>query len=191
VRTGLHALLLMVLLASGCTLEGLKRKAEGPEHLLLVFDRPRREELGVGEHLVVARRDGETFLLHAWDVERRRAHQTCGAVPSEAFSSGWKELKAAGLLTSEERASLLPLPGGKPFAGRLQVSLDDQTRTVTARRPLEQADVQVIVDVLRRWEALLRPVGPTEIPAELRVEVAIGGCKPPGLRAREPSLTGP
>ena len=138
----------------------------------------------MGERWVVARQDGKTFLLHAWDVERRRTRQSCGAVPSDAFVAGWEDLDSAGLLVSGEDLRLVPSPEGESFAGRLQLSFADQGRRVSARRPLPAGNARALLRVLRGWEAKLLPAVPTSLPVELRVEVGIGGCWLPEAKGR-------
>jgi len=172
-------------MVSACSLATQRQEPEGPENLLLVFESSRREKSGVGERWVVARQGDGAFLLHAWDVERRRTRQSCGAVPRGAFVEGWEDLDAAGLLVSGEDLRLVPSPGGEPFAGRLQLSFADQGRSVSAHRPLLAGKARALLSVLRGWEATLLPAAPTSLPAELRVEVAIGGCGPPEAKGRK------
>ena len=184
-------LLLSVFMVSACSLAEQRQALEGPENLLLVFESPRRGKTGVGERWVVARQGDQTFLLHAWDVERRRTRQSCGAVPRDAFVAGWEGLDAAGLLVSGDDLRLVPSPEGEPFAGRLQLSFDDQGRRVSARRPLPAGNARALLRVLRGWEATLLPAAPTSLPAELRVEVAIGGCGLPKAKGRKPGRVAP
>jgi hypothetical protein len=190
VRVQVYALLLPVFVVSACALVAQK-EPEGPENLLLVFERPRHEETAVGERWVVARQGDEAFLLHAWDVERRRTKQSCGAVPRDAFLAGWEDLDAAGLLVSGEDLRLVPSPEGEPFAGRLQLGFLNRGRRVSARRPLLAGNARVLLSVLRGWEAMLLPVPPTSLPVELRVEVAIGGCGLPEAKGRKPARIRP
>jgi hypothetical protein len=47
-----------------------------------------------------------------------------------------------------------------------------------ARRPLERAELDSLLRVLRLWESALLPVEPAQVPAELRVEIGMEGCGP-------------
>jgi len=171
---------LTALLVSACSLGGQGKEPTGPTGLVLTFDHPRRATVGVEERwVVVGEKKEETYLLHAWDVERRRTQQICGKVPPEEFTEGWEELEAAGLLVPGEDLRLSPLPGDEPFAGRLRLRFRDRGKRISARRPLTETEAGELIRVLRRWKVALHPALWRNLPADLRVEVAIGGCDSP------------
>ena len=177
---------LTAFLASACALGGkAKEKPPAPTGLFLAFDHPRRGTVGVGERWIVVSKKEEIFLLHAWDVERRRTEQVCGEVPPEEFTEGWEELGAAGLLVSGEDLRLSPPPGSEPFAGRLRLRFRLRGRLTSARRPLTETEARELLGVLRGWKADLRPALWRSLPADLRAEVVIGGCDPPAPKGQK------
>jgi hypothetical protein len=155
-----------------------------PTQAYLIVDVPRREAKGVTERWAMASREGNAFLVHASDVERRRTRQTCGAVPLENFVRGWKSLQAQGLLHPVEDYRLMPGPGQSPFMARLQLRYDRKGGEVVARRPLEPAQLEPLLRVLRGWEAALVPARLDQIPAELRVEIGQESCGTKPARPR-------
>jgi hypothetical protein len=177
---------LTALLVSACSLGGKGKEPTGPTGLVLTFDHPRRATVGVGERWVVVGKEmEETYLLHAWDVERRRTRQICGKVPPEEFTEGWEKLEAAGLLVPGEDLRLSPSPGSEAFAGRLRLRFREHGKRISARRPLTETEARELVRVLRRWKVALHPAKWRSLPPDLRVEVAIGGCDPPPPKGRK------
>jgi hypothetical protein len=186
VQIPLRSLLLLTSLVAACTAapRGRALREHLPPRAYLVADVPRPEAKGVSERWAVASHEEKAFLVHASDVERRRTRQTCGAVPIDAFARGWKELRAQGLLHPVEDYRLMHAPGAAPFAARLQLRYNQSGREVVARRPLERAQLDALLRVLRGWESALQLVRPEEIPAELRVEIAMEPCGPRPARPR-------
>jgi hypothetical protein len=132
--------------------------------------------VAVDERWVLVRERDKSFLLHAFDVERRRVKQRCGTIRPQTFATGWDELVAAGLLNPGEDLRFAPRPGEPPFVGRLQASFRYQGRQIEARRPLVASQARALERVLRKWEAALRVEEPQTLPALMRVETRLGGC---------------
>ncbi len=178
-RRGLRTIgvaLVGALVASSCSLGAGDDEWVGPVEAALRFERPRREAAAVDERWVLIREHDRSFLLHAFDVERRRVKQKCGTIRPEIFATGWDELVAAGLLDPGEDLRFTPRPGEPPFVGRLQVSFLYQGRRIEARRPLIASQARALERVLHNWEAALRVEEPQTLPALLRVETRLGGC---------------
>ena len=181
------ALILLLLFLAACAAARTRQlREQAPAYARLIVDLPRREVEGVTERWALWSREENAFLVHASDVERRRVRQTCGAIPIEAFVRGWKDLQAKGLLHPVEDYRLVPPPGAAPFMARIQLRYERAGREVIARRPLEQAQLDALLRVLRAWEAMLQLVPANDIPAELRVEIAMDGCGPRPPRSRPP-----
>jgi hypothetical protein len=148
----------------------------GPDEAIIRYDRPRREVRGVHERWMLVREHDESFLLHAFDVERRRAKQRCGTIEPTVFATGWDELLASGLLDPGEDLRFAPRPGEPPFVGRLQLSFLFHGRRVEARRPLDKSQAAVLERVLRGWKRALLIEEPETLPAIMRAEARMGGC---------------
>jgi len=198
VRLPSRLVLLLVFLVAACSNAAHQRalREQMPAYAYLVVDVPRREAKGVIERWAVAARTKEAFLVHASDVERRRTRQTCGGISLEKFVPGWKSLQTQGLLQPVEDYRLMPGRGAPPFAARLQLRYDRKGREVVARRPLDSAELEPLLVVLRRWESALLLVRPDQIPAELRVEIGRGSCgpkpaRPPGAPGADPGTLSP
>ena len=87
--------------------------------------------------------------------------------------------KADLLLVPGEDLRLSPSPGGEAFAGRLRLRFRERGKRISARRPLTETEARELVRVLRRWKVAAHPALWRDLPPDLRVEVAIGGCDPP------------
>jgi len=159
----------------GC-LSGNTDEWVGPNEVILRFDRPRREVRGVHERWMLVREHDESFLLHAFDVERRRAKQRCGTIDPTVFATGWDELLASGLLDPVDDLRFAPRPGEPPFVGRLELSFLLHGRRVEARRPLDASQAAVLERVLRGWKRAVLIEDPQTLPALMRVEARQGGC---------------
>ncbi len=184
-RLATSCLAMLVLVA--CSVAGSPRGSAAPTRARLGVDVPRREARAVSERWALVRNDKGTFFMHGVDVERRRTVETCGALAEDTFATGWEDLKATGVLRPGEDLRLVAPRGAEPFAGRLEAHYGSGTVRVVARRPLTGRDARAVTEVLRRWEIRLQAVEIETIPADLRVELARGGCGPPG---RHPSSKG-
>jgi hypothetical protein len=180
----LAAACLAVLVLGACGVAAGRRAVSVPPRVRLGVDLPRREAEAVNERWALYRGEKGTFVVHGVDVERRRTVQTCGKLAEESFAAGWEDLAATGVLRPGEDLRLVPPRGAEPFAGRLEASYGGETNQVASRRPLTEREARAVTEVLRRWEARLQPVSMEAIPAELRVELARGGCSPPGRAPR-------
>jgi hypothetical protein len=180
----LAAACLAVLVLGACGVAAGRRAVSVPPRVRLGVDLPRREAEAVNERWALYRGEKGTFVVHGVDVERRRTVQTCGKLAEESFAAGWEDLAATGVLRPGEDLRLVPPRGAEPFAGRLEASYGGEANRVASRRPLTAGEARAVTGVLRRWEARLEPVLMEAIPAELRVELARGGCSPPGRAPR-------
>jgi hypothetical protein len=169
------SLILVLILSSGCSLTK-KEPRTGPDAAVLTFDRKRPKGLAVSERWVVTRKENETYLLHAYDVERRRRKQVCGAVLPKASMAGWNDLARAGLLVPGEDLRYQAPRGAEPFVGRYFLNLSDMGRNVIARRPLVAGEAEALLGVLQRWEAATQRMGNLRLPSAIRVEMVMGGC---------------
>jgi hypothetical protein len=170
------AIVLVSALVSSACLPSRRDKWRGPEEAALRFDRPRREVATVDERWMMLREHDRSYLLHAFDVERRRVKQRCGTILPETFAIGWDELLASGLLDPGEDLRFTPRPGEPPFVGRFQAAFVYQGRRIEARRPLVAAQARALERVLHNWEAALRIEEQQALPALMRAEARMGGC---------------